>query len=339
MKIVFVDSCALYYSFLDHDDSELANTFPSNCSLNMFGKSIITNNIDTLNSLYDIEKIVIPKTLSFLTSLIDSSFDIVIEENIDNQSYKNFANTNLATDIQESNFKSSNNENKINNRNNSNQIQQTMISSNTNLILPCNILLGINPSTNNLEFQKFNYPWEFLDIVDNLLHSKIKDTIISNKSHIAKSSIIEGPCIIEDDVVIDDFAKIKGPVYIGKGSFIGMGSLIRNSMLGNNTRIGFTCEIAKSYFAGYDKLSHHNVILDSLIGKNVWMGGYSGTANVLLNQNNVRYKLDGQLIDTGRVHFGSVVSNNSSIGASVIILPGRKVPINSVIPAGTIYQK
>ena len=108
MKIVFVDSCASYYSFLDHDDSELANTFPSNCSLNIFGKSIITNNIDTLNSLYNIEKIVIPKTLSFLTSLIDSSFDIVIEENIDNQSYKNFANTNLATDIQQSNYKSSN---------------------------------------------------------------------------------------------------------------------------------------------------------------------------------------------------------------------------------------
>jgi UDP-N-acetylglucosamine diphosphorylase / glucose-1-phosphate thymidylyltransferase / UDP-N-acetylgalactosamine diphosphorylase / glucosamine-1-phosphate N-acetyltransferase / galactosamine-1-phosphate N-acetyltransferase len=320
VKIVFVDGCASYYSFLDHDDSDLANTFPSNCSLNIFGKSIITNNIDTLNSLYNIEKIVIPKTLSFLTSLIDSSFDIVIEENIDTQSYKNFAHVNLATDIPQSNYKSYTNGNKIDNKNNFNNLQQIMISSNTNLIIPCNILLGINPSTNNLEFQKFNYPWEFLDIVNNLLHCKIKDTIISNKSHIAKSSVIEGPCIIEDDVV-------------------GMGSLIRSSMLGNNTRIGFTCEIAKSYFAGYDRLSHHNVILDSLIGKNVWMGGYSGTANVLLNQNNVRYKLDGQLIDTGRAHFGSVVSNNSSIGASVIILPGRKVPTNSVIPAGTIYQK
>ena len=262
-----------------------------------------------------------------------------MEEKIHNQTYKNFANTNSAVNIHNGDVKISNYENKINSRNNCNQIQQVMISNNTNLILPCNVLLGINSFTNNLEFQKFQYPWEFLDIVNNLLNSKIKDTIISNKSCIAKSSIIEGPCIIEDDVVVDDFAKIKGPVYIGKGSFIGMGSLIRNSMLGNNTRIGFNCEVAKSYFAGNDKLSHHNVILDSIIGKNVWMGGYTGTANVLLNQNNVRYKLDGKLIDTGRVHFGSVVSNNNSIGAQVIILPGRKVPPNSIIPAGTIYQK
>ncbi len=140
-------------------------------------------------------------------------------------------------------------------------------------------------------------------------------------------------------MVIDDFVKIRGPVYIGKKSFIGMGSLIRNSMLNYNTSIGFNCEIGKSYFAGNAKISHHNVILDSVVGRNVWFGGYSGTANVLLTRKNVQYKIDGRLIDTGRDHFGAVISNNCSIGASVIILPGRKLSPNSIVPAGTIYSE
>jgi acetyltransferase-like isoleucine patch superfamily enzyme len=118
-----------------------------------------------------------------------------------------------------------------------------------------------------------------------------------------------------------------------------MSSLIRNCMIGEKTRIGFNCEIARSYFAGHDKMAHQNVILDSVIGKDVWFGGYSGTANVLLNRQNIRYEVFGKLIDTGINHFGAVIGSNSAIGASVIILPGRQVPSNSKIQAGTIFGK
>ena len=89
---------------------------------------------------------------------------------------------------------------------------------------------------------------------------------------------------------------------------------------------------------GRNKISHQNVILDSIIGENVWFGGYSGTANVLLTRGNIRYELrSGDLVDTGTDHFGAVVGNNSAIGASVIILPGRRVPNNTMIQPGTIF--
>jgi acetyltransferase-like isoleucine patch superfamily enzyme len=42
-------------------------------------------------------------------------------------------------------------------------------------------------------------------------------------------------------------------------------------------------------------------------------------------------------IDSGTNHFGAVVGNNSAIGASVIILPGRQVPHSTMIQAGTIF--
>ena len=72
------------------------------------------------------------------------------------------------------------------------------------------------------------------------------------------------------------------------------------------------------------KVSHHNVILDTIVGQNVWFGGYSGTANVLLDRRNIKYKMNDTIVDTDIEHCGSVIGNNCRIGASVIILPGRK---------------
>jgi acetyltransferase-like isoleucine patch superfamily enzyme len=43
-------------------------------------------------------------------------------------------------------------------------------------------------------------------------------------------------------------------------------------------------------------------------------------------------KSDGETsASTGTDHFGAVVGKNCAIGASVIILPGRHVPANSII--------
>jgi NDP-sugar pyrophosphorylase family protein len=69
-------------------------------------------------------------------------------------------------------------------------------------------------------------------------------------------------------------------------------------IIGNNTKIGFNCEISRTYFQGNDEMAHHNLILDSIIGNNVWFGLYLGTANVLLNKKNIRYEIDErELVD------------------------------------------
>jgi UDP-N-acetylglucosamine diphosphorylase / glucose-1-phosphate thymidylyltransferase / UDP-N-acetylgalactosamine diphosphorylase / glucosamine-1-phosphate N-acetyltransferase / galactosamine-1-phosphate N-acetyltransferase len=332
MKVVFMQSSSRSYSFLDYNESEVDSSIPSNCSLYLFGRALITRNIELINSLYNLETVLIPKKLNFISSIIKSTTDIPVEE-INENTYHKLVKSELKAskfDVNEKNHSESSNS----------HIQQNTLVTNKNLLfLPCNTVIGKRSTRKCIEYYKFQYPWEFLDIIQELLKGEVTYSIISNRATIAKTAIIEGPCIIEDNVVIDDFAKIKGPSYIGNGSFIGMGSLVRNSMLDYNTSIGFNCEIGKTYFAGNAKISHHNVILDSIIGKNVWFGGYSGTANVLLTRKNVQYRINNELIDTGRNHFGTVVSNNSSIGASVIILPGRKIPPDSIIPAGTIFSK
>jgi acetyltransferase-like isoleucine patch superfamily enzyme len=298
-------------------------------SLKVFGQPLIVRNIQAAKEFLDIDKVVVPKESTNAVKLIEENFPSIDVEQFSSSNNNDDNNDSTITTTVFQNYLL-----------NSNEVRT--LNKKAKFEVPVNTLIHYSLESGgglSLLIDAVIYPWDFLELIQKVLCDNIKDTIISPNASIAKSSIIEGPCIIEDGVTIDDFCKIKGPTYIGKGSFIGMSSLIRNCMLGEKTRIGFNCEIARSYFAGHDKMSHQNVILDSVIGKGVWLGGYSGTANVLLNRQNIRYELNGQLVDTGTDHFGAVIGNNCSVGASVIILPGRQVPSNSIIQAGTIFGK
>jgi UDP-N-acetylglucosamine diphosphorylase / glucose-1-phosphate thymidylyltransferase / UDP-N-acetylgalactosamine diphosphorylase / glucosamine-1-phosphate N-acetyltransferase / galactosamine-1-phosphate N-acetyltransferase len=104
--------------------------------------------------------------------------------------------------------------------------------------------------------------------------------------------------------------------------------------MGDKTRIGFNCEIARSYLLGSDKISHQNAILDSIIGENVWFGAYAATVNVLSTKQNISYEIEkGKSIDTGIDRFGALVGNNCTISTSVIIMPGRHIQADTMIQA------
>jgi acetyltransferase-like isoleucine patch superfamily enzyme len=316
LQLFFRNSSHHLHLLVDDDDS---HECPAS-SLKVFGQSLIIRNIQTLSTILHIDKVMIPERLSNAAKLVQDNFPFITTEGFSDDCHHDDENKHYEIKVGGG--------------------------GDGRLELPLNAFIHCTSKRQQMGREEpcllidtIIYPWDFLKLIQKVLCDNIKDTIISPNASIAKSSIIEGPCIIEDGVTIDDFCKIKGPTYIGKGSFIGMSSLIRNCMLGEKTRIGFNCEIARSYFAGHDKMAHQNVILDSVIGKGVWLGGYSGTANVLLNRQNIRYELNGQLVDTGINHFGAVIGNNCSVGASVIILPGRQVPSNSIIQAGTIFGK
>ena len=82
MKIVVVDTNNSFCPSAILDDFELDNDIPSNYSLKIFGKSLIMRNINILNSLYNIDKIILPKKLGFLKTIIndDYPFNVVLEE-------------------------------------------------------------------------------------------------------------------------------------------------------------------------------------------------------------------------------------------------------------------
>lgn len=193
-------------------------------------------------------------------------------------------------------------------------------------------------SRDDVEINQMLYPWDVPRIMERVLETEVRASKISADASVAETTIIDGPCVVEPGVQIDSFCKIKGPLYIGPDAKIGTGSLIRASMIGRESIIGFSCEIGKSYLAERVTIPHLDVILDSVIGQNTWMGAFVGTTNMMLNYKNVMYKLDGDLIDTGLQHFGAIIGHDCTIGAGTIILPGRFVPPGTFIPPNAVFS-
>ena len=301
-------------------------------SLKVFNQPIVLRNLNIVDRIVDIHRIRVPSECSTVLRLIQDDFpEISVDEynadeyNADNSSSNSNSNSNSNDDDNtQADTSTSARSFKI-------SIKEDM----DHLELPLNSAVWYSQlEKDSISVNPIVYPWDFHYIVQRILHEELTDTSISPNASISKSSIIEGPSIIEDDVSIDDFCKVKGPTYIGKGSFIGMSSLIRNCMIGNNTRIGFNCEIGRSYFVGHDIIPHQNVIVDSLIGENVWFGAFSATDNTLPQRQRVMFGIgNGNIIDTGRDHFGAVIGNNCTISTSVIFRPGTLLPKNTSIQA------
>jgi len=215
---------------------------------------------------------------------------------------------------------------------------KSLFNSDESLRIPINSAV-LRSSSTGYVIKPIVFPWDVLKITLDILVAEIKETSISKDASIADSTILKGPCVIEEGVFIDDFNKLVGPVYVGRNSRIGTGNLVRRCVIGNDSSVGFSCEVARSILVGKNRISHHDVILDSIVGQNTWLGAFVGTTNVLLNGESVKYKRGNIMVSTGLEHFGSVMGYNCAIGAATIILPGRFVPPNSILQAGTIFSK
>jgi UDP-N-acetylglucosamine diphosphorylase / glucose-1-phosphate thymidylyltransferase / UDP-N-acetylgalactosamine diphosphorylase / glucosamine-1-phosphate N-acetyltransferase / galactosamine-1-phosphate N-acetyltransferase len=333
LHLTFVDTDHYLQSILSDDKKDCTTT----ALLKPAGQTLVLRNISILNTLYDIETIRIPDKFPKVANLIEANFPSIGIDVFNDDKTLRMNNTSCGSCY------GGRGDPLIGY--NSDTIKNTIaisreIEKNNSIQLSLNSVLWYPKQEGmSLHASLIIYPWNFLNILQKILYEELKQARISSKASVSETSIIEGPCIIEDDVIIDDYCKIKGPTYIGKGSFIGMNSLVRNCAIGEETQIGFNCELAASYFAGHDKISHQNVILDSIIGENVWFGGYASTTNVLPDIKNIKYKIDDVLVDTGTNQFGAVVGNNCAIGASVIILPGIQILPTSVVQARTVIGK
>ncbi len=271
-------------------------------TVNVMGKPLIVHNVEKLLLAHQsINHIVLPEGISQTTTLLQSRFPSIKMDEYPNE-------------------------------------KDLDLSQEESIRIPINAAV-IDSGPGRFTIRQIYYPWDLIKIVHEVLTSEVKTTKISNDASIAESSIVKGPCVIDDGVQIDDFNKIIGPIYIGKDSRIGTGNLVRHSMIGEKTSIGFSCEMARSLLIGESKISHHDVILDSVVGRKCWFGAFVGTTNLLLNNENVKFRLGDSISSTGLPNFGSVIGHDCSVGAGVILLPGRQLKPNSIVSAGTVVSK
>ncbi len=173
----------------------------------------------------------------------------------------------------------------------------------------------------------YEYPWEIIihlnQIIESIRH-KLLDSEFNIKNGIAihKSAIVENNVTLKENTIIGENsiiksgAYIRGGVYIGKGVNIGANSEIKQSIIFNNSRI-----------------AHLNYVGNSMIGEDVNLEAGSVLANHFNEYKNKKIKVlvNGEILETNVTKFGSIVGDESRIGANAVLNPGTILNKNSII--------
>ncbi len=181
------------------------------------------------------------------------------------------------------------------------------------------------------------YPWHVLEVMNYFLN-QIKKPQIAKTARIDSSVRINGPVVIAENAVIYHQSIIIGPSFIGAGTIVGNNSLVRNSHLGNQCVVGFNTEVVRSY-VGDEVWFHSNYVGDSVIGNNVAMGSGAVTANIRLDEQQVRSLVGKDLLAIGQTKLGAIIGNDVRIGVNASIMPGIKIGRGSFVGAGVILTR
>ena len=199
-----------------------------------------------------------------------------------------------------------------------------------------------NVAVEEAEFwQPITYPWSLLDANEALLREKEK-----SKPEIHKTAVVEKYATLKDYVavgkgtVIKNGAYIEGPVVIGENCIIGPNCYIRPyTSIGNHCKIGNAVEVKNAILMDGAVIGHLSYCADSVIGKSVNFGAGTITANLRHDNGSVKSVVKGQLVNTGRRKFGTIIGDGAKTAIHTSIYPGRKIwPGKTTLP-GEIIRK
>lgn len=169
-------------------------------------------------------------------------------------------------------------------------------------------------------------PWE--------LTQNVNEIILNHISLLDDNFIINNNIAIHKTAVIETNVTLKPPMIIGENCFIGANSYLRNGVfLMNNVKIGTGCEIKTSIICSDSAIAHFNFIGDSIIGCRVNFEAGSITANHYNEREDktisvVHYY---EKINTHITKFGSLVGDDSRIGANAVLSPGTLLMPKSIV--------
>lgn len=179
-------------------------------------------------------------------------------------------------------------------------------------------------------------PWDIFDAVPYLFLKQKK----SRKGKVEKGAVLKGDVIVGEGTVIKSGSYIEGPVYIGKDCVIGPNCFLRSgTVIEDGCRVGQAVEIKNSLIGKGTFASHLAYVGDSIVGENCNFGAGTITANFRHDAGSIRTMVKGELVDTKRVKFGTVIGDNVKTGIHTIIYPGRKIwPGKTTLPGEKVEK-
>ena len=185
-----------------------------------------------------------------------------------------------------------------------------------------------------LKEYQYEYPWQVTDALEKIITEMIRT--LGNDFNINNGVAIHRTATVEQNVIL------KAPAIVSKSVFLGANGYVRGPVfLDENVKVGAGCEIKQSIIFSDTAIAHFNYIGNSIIGSRVNFEAGSVAANHYNErqdkQINVLY--NGNLIATGATKFGSLVGDDSKIGANAVLSPGTLLEPGSVVARLTLVQQ
>lgn len=178
-------------------------------------------------------------------------------------------------------------------------------------------------STLEAMFADCRFPWDLLAINEAIVGA-LTESQIDGEVH--PSAVIEGHVKIGERTRILPGVFIEGNVVIGEGCKIGPNCYIRgNTSIGNNCHIGQSVEIKNCIILDDTNIGHLSYVGDSILGEKVNLGAGTMVSNFRHDGENHRSMVEGELVDTGRRKFGTIIGDGVHTGIGTLIYPGRKI--------------
>ena len=109
--------------------------------------------------------------------------------------------------------------------------------------------------------------------------------------------------------------------------------------IGNDCKVGNAVEIKNAILMEGSVIGHLSYCADSVIGEKVNFGAGTIVANLRHDNGNVKSMVRGELIDTGRRKFGTIIGDHAKTGIHTSIYPGRKIWPGKTTMPGEIVKK
>lgn len=178
----------------------------------------------------------------------------------------------------------------------------------------------------NLPIIEEKAPWnvvnEIKGIIEQLLSGLGDEFEIENGIAIHKTAIIEAGVTLKAPVIINANCYIGAHAYFREGAF-----------LDESVKIGPGAEIKSSIICAQTAIAHLNYIGNSIIGSRVNFEAGSVAANHYNERTDklISVKYKGYIVETGVTKFGSIVGDDSKIGANAVLSPGTILPKHSIV--------
>ena len=180
-----------------------------------------------------------------------------------------------------------------------------------------------------------SYPWDMLEANKWTLESEKSVT----NGTVEKGVHMSGSVVLEEGSIIKAGSYLEGPVHVGKRCHVGPNSYLRPySTLGDDVKVGAGCEVKNSIVMRNTKIPHLSYVGDSIIGEDCSLGAGTITANLRFDEAEVKSKVRGSWITSGRKKLGAILGDGVKTGINVSTFPGVKIGPGSWIGPGAIVD-